>query len=160
MQFTHTLYKLLFLEIICLANLPVFIPKSYSSIRVIYHLLISDHFKFKDEQVRRKYPPASADLFRICCTSCQLYLCCAGTVLTQSAVSRQIQQLEEYLGTALFTRTRHGVELNHAGQQYLKYHSASQRTGTVNTRRHYASRPRRYFKTGRSAYVCDSLAIT
>lgn len=40
--------------------------------------------------------------------------------LTQSAVSRQIQQLEEYLGTALFTRTRHGVELNHAGQQYLK----------------------------------------
>ena len=58
--------------------------------------------------------------------------------LTQSAVSRQIQQLEEYLGTALFT----------------------QRTGTVNTRRHYASRPRRYFKTGRSAYVCDSLAIT
>ena len=37
--------------------------------------------------------------------------------LTQSAVSRQIQQLEEYLGTALFTRTRHGVELSRAGHQ-------------------------------------------
>ena len=40
--------------------------------------------------------------------------------LTQSAVSRQLQQLEDYLGTALFTRTRHGVELTNAGQQYLK----------------------------------------
>ena len=60
MQFTHTLYKLVFLEIIFLANLPVFIPKLYSSIRVIYHLLISDHFKFKDEQVRRKIPSLQA----------------------------------------------------------------------------------------------------
>lgn len=40
--------------------------------------------------------------------------------LTQSAVSRQIQQLEEFLGLSLFSRTRHGVELTFAGQQYLK----------------------------------------
>lgn len=38
--------------------------------------------------------------------------------ITQSAVSRQIQQLEDMLGIHLFNRTRHGVELTHAGQQY------------------------------------------
>ena len=40
--------------------------------------------------------------------------------ITQSAVSRQIQQLEEFLGLTLFNRTRHGVELTIAGQQYYK----------------------------------------
>ncbi|MEG1235272.1 MAG: LysR family transcriptional regulator, partial [Acinetobacter sp.] len=40
--------------------------------------------------------------------------------LTQSAVSRQIQQLENYLDVPLFTRTRHGVELTYVGQQYFK----------------------------------------
>ena len=38
--------------------------------------------------------------------------------LTQSAVSRQIIALEEQLGVALFTRTRHGVALTPAGQRY------------------------------------------
>ena len=40
--------------------------------------------------------------------------------ITQSAVSRQIQQLEELLGLSLFNRTRHGVELTQAGQQYYQ----------------------------------------
>ena len=40
--------------------------------------------------------------------------------MSQSAVSRQIQQLEEFLGLNLFNRTRHGVELTLAGQQYFK----------------------------------------
>lgn len=40
--------------------------------------------------------------------------------ITQSAVSRQIQQLEEFLGLTLFNRTRHGVELTVAGHQYYK----------------------------------------
>ena len=31
--------------------------------------------------------------------------------LTQSAVSRQVSALEEYLGQALFTRTRHGADM-------------------------------------------------
>ena len=39
--------------------------------------------------------------------------------ITQSAVSRQIQQLEDFLGVELFIRTRHGVELTIAGQQYF-----------------------------------------
>ena len=38
--------------------------------------------------------------------------------MTQSAVSRQIQQLEEFLDIQLFTRTRHGMELTIAGTQY------------------------------------------
>src|SRR5690606_10221039 len=38
--------------------------------------------------------------------------------LTQSAVSRQIQSLEEFLGVSLFRRTRHGVTLTPAGAHY------------------------------------------
>lgn len=38
--------------------------------------------------------------------------------LTQSAVSRQILALEEYLGTSLFKRTRHGMELTPVGADY------------------------------------------
>ena len=38
--------------------------------------------------------------------------------LTQSAVSRQVAALEEYLGQALFRRTRHGVSLTPRGREY------------------------------------------
>ena len=38
--------------------------------------------------------------------------------LTQSAVSRQVAALEEYLGQPLFTRTRHGVLLTPRGREY------------------------------------------
>ncbi|GAA6119955.1 LysR substrate-binding domain-containing protein [Acidovorax sp. FG27] len=38
--------------------------------------------------------------------------------LTQSAVSRQILALEEWLGVPLFRRTRHGVVLTPAGSRY------------------------------------------
>lgn len=38
--------------------------------------------------------------------------------LTQSAVSRQVAALEDYLGQALFQRTRHGVVLTPRGQEY------------------------------------------
>ena len=40
--------------------------------------------------------------------------------MSQSAVSRQIQQLEEFLNLSLFHRTRHGVELTPTGQQYYQ----------------------------------------
>ncbi len=40
--------------------------------------------------------------------------------LTQSAVSRQVKQLEDFLGLTLFNRTRYGVELTHSGQQYFQ----------------------------------------
>jgi LysR family glycine cleavage system transcriptional activator len=38
--------------------------------------------------------------------------------LTQGAVSRQIAGLEEFVGTALFRRTRHGVVLTERGAEY------------------------------------------
>ena len=40
--------------------------------------------------------------------------------LTQGAVSRQITALEEFLGMALFRRTRHGVALTERGAAYAK----------------------------------------
>lgn len=38
--------------------------------------------------------------------------------LTQSAVSRQVAALEDYLGQPLFTRARHGVALTPRGREY------------------------------------------
>src|SRR5438477_4771996 len=40
--------------------------------------------------------------------------------LTQSAVSRQIALLEDFLGVRLFERTRHGVILTPAGASYAR----------------------------------------
>ena len=40
--------------------------------------------------------------------------------LTQSAVSRQVTALEEFLGVALFRRTRHGVALTPSGANYWR----------------------------------------
>lgn len=40
--------------------------------------------------------------------------------LTQSAVSRQILALEDFLGVALFRRTRHGMSLTMAGAHYAR----------------------------------------
>jgi LysR family glycine cleavage system transcriptional activator len=49
--------------------------------------------------------------------------------LTQSAVSRQILALEEYLGTTLFHRTRHGMELTPVGADYAA--RVAQRLGAM-----------------------------
>lgn len=40
--------------------------------------------------------------------------------LTQSAICRQIATLEDFLGVALFRRTRRGVQLTEAGQDYCR----------------------------------------
>jgi len=40
--------------------------------------------------------------------------------LTQSAVSRQVQALEDFLGVTLFRRTRHGMALTPGGTQYWR----------------------------------------
>ena len=40
--------------------------------------------------------------------------------LTQGAVSRQITALEDFLGLALFCRTRHGVTLTERGREYAQ----------------------------------------
>ena len=49
--------------------------------------------------------------------------------LTQSAVSRQILALEETLGTTLFKRTRHGMELTPVGVDYAA--RVAQRLGAM-----------------------------
>lgn len=47
---------------------------------------------------------------------------------TQSALSRQIQSLEQHLGTELFTRQRQRIQLTHAGARYLEHvHAAFDR---------------------------------
>ena len=51
--------------------------------------------------------------------------------LTQSAVSRQIKDLEEQLGVALFERRHRALSLTEAGQQF--YASASQVLATMRT---------------------------
>ncbi|WPB58031.1 LysR substrate-binding domain-containing protein [Xylophilus sp. GOD-11R] len=45
--------------------------------------------------------------------------------MTQSAVSRQISALEQFLGLPVFRRTRHGVALTPAGLQYSRQISRS-----------------------------------
>src|ERR1051325_768017 len=49
--------------------------------------------------------------------------------LTQSAVSRQIKELEEQLGVALFHRRHRALALTEAGQQF--YAAAAQALGTM-----------------------------
>ena len=41
--------------------------------------------------------------------------------VTQSTVSARIRQLEETVGTPLFTRNRNDIQLTHAGQRLLRY---------------------------------------
>lgn len=45
----------------------------------------------------------------------------AQLALTPAAVSQQIRQLEEQLGSALFLRTQSGVMLTDTGKEYLRY---------------------------------------
>ena len=52
-----------------------------------------------------------------------MFRCCRSAqelVLTQSAVSRQVTLLEDFLGLKLFRRTRHGVALTPAGMDYAR----------------------------------------
>ncbi|WP_104509932.1 LysR substrate-binding domain-containing protein [Acinetobacter indicus] len=71
--------------------------------------------------MRRNIPSLQALLcFESAAKHCSYTHASQELFITQSAVSRQIQQLEEFLGLSLFIRTRHGVELTPAGQHYYK----------------------------------------
>ena len=59
--------------------------------------------------------------------------------LTQGAVSRQITALEEFVGVALFRRTRHGVLLTASGRDYatqVASHLAALEQDTLDVMRH------------------------
>jgi LysR family glycine cleavage system transcriptional activator len=71
--------------------------------------------------MRRKIPPLQTLLCFDAAARHESYTRAAQELaLTQSAVSRQIGSLEEFLGTALFRRTRHGVELTAGGRAYAR----------------------------------------
>lgn len=69
--------------------------------------------------MRRKIPASNTLLcFEAAARHCSLTRAAVELSLTQSAVSRQILALEEYLGLPLFRRTRHGMELTAVGADY------------------------------------------
>jgi DNA-binding transcriptional LysR family regulator len=71
--------------------------------------------------MRRKIPPLQALTCFEAAAKHESYTRAAEVLfLTQSAVSRQIAALEDYLGTILFKRTRHGVSLTEAGKKYAR----------------------------------------
>lgn len=80
--------------------------------------------------MRRKIPPSSTLLcFDAAARHRSLTRAAVELSLTQSAVSRQVLALEEYLGTVLFRRTRHGMELTPAGADYAA--RVAQRLGAL-----------------------------
>jgi len=80
--------------------------------------------------MRRKIPASNTLLcFEAAARHRSLTRAAVELSLTQSAVSRQIIALEEYLGTALFRRTRHGMELTAVGADYAA--RVTQRLGAL-----------------------------
>lgn len=71
--------------------------------------------------MRRRIPPLETLLCFDAAARHESYTRAAQELsLTQSAVSRRIQALEEFLGVALFRRTRHGVALTASGTIYAR----------------------------------------
>ncbi|MDD5029095.1 MAG: LysR family transcriptional regulator [Rhodoferax sp.] len=69
--------------------------------------------------MRRKIPSLQALLCFDAAARHQSYTRAAQELaLTQGAVSRQLTTLEQFLGVALFKRTRHGVALTSSGRDY------------------------------------------
>ncbi|RYZ12432.1 MAG: LysR family transcriptional regulator [Comamonadaceae bacterium] len=71
--------------------------------------------------MRRKIPPLQTLLCFDAAARHESYTRAAQELaLTQSAVSRQIATLEDFVGVALFRRTRHGVALTAGGAAYAR----------------------------------------
>jgi LysR family glycine cleavage system transcriptional activator len=80
--------------------------------------------------MRRKIPASNTLLcFDAAARHRSLTRAAVELALTQSAVSRQILALEEYLGVTLFRRTRHGMELTAVGADYAA--RVAQRLGAL-----------------------------
>ena len=73
--------------------------------------------------LRRTFLPSTADLlaFEAAARHQSVSRAAEELHLTQSAVSRQIRQLEEQIGTALFHRVRQRVVLTDAGRVYASF---------------------------------------
>lgn len=71
--------------------------------------------------MRRAIPSTQAlSCFEACARHGSYTRAAQELALTQSAVSRQIIALEEFVGIALFKRTRHGMVLTQAGEAYAR----------------------------------------
>jgi len=71
--------------------------------------------------MRRKIPSLQALMCFDAAARHQSYTRAAQELaLTQGAVSRQLTALEDFLGVALFKRTRHGVALTASGRDYAQ----------------------------------------
>lgn len=69
----------------------------------------------------RRIPPLNPlRVFEVVARTENLTVAAQQMHVTQSAVSRQITTLEEYLGLQLFRRERHGVSLTRAGRSYAE----------------------------------------
>lgn len=66
-----------------------------------------------------KIPPLNPlKVFEVVARTCNLTLAAKELHISQSAVSKQLHVLQEYLGVELFRRERHGISLTQAGQRY------------------------------------------
>ncbi|MEO5797013.1 MAG: LysR substrate-binding domain-containing protein [Rhodoferax sp.] len=68
--------------------------------------------------MHKRLPPLNAlRVFAAAARTESFMQACESLYVTQGAVSRQIKQLEEWLGVPVFTRTHRGVQLTPAGRQ-------------------------------------------
>lgn len=66
-----------------------------------------------------KIPPLNPlKVFEVVVRTCNLTQAAQELHISQSAVSKQLQVLQEYLGVELFRRERHGIALTQAGKRY------------------------------------------
>lgn len=71
--------------------------------------------------MRQRVPPLNP-LHTFCCAArhCSFTLAAEDLGVTQSAVSRQVAVLEQYLGVLLFLRDRQGLRLTREGKRYFQ----------------------------------------
>jgi LysR family glycine cleavage system transcriptional activator len=78
-----------------------------------------EHYVYITHTMRRKIPSLQALACFDAAARHQSYTRAAQELaLTQGAVSRQLTALEDFVGVALFKRTRHGVTLTERGRDY------------------------------------------
>lgn len=75
----------------------------------------------RDNRLLMKIPPLNPlKVFEVVARTNNLTLAASELNVSQSAVSRQVAVLEEYLGVQLFTRERVGVRLTEVGESYAR----------------------------------------
>lgn len=86
-----------------------------------YTLVLHGSFRRIDTRHMRRFCPSITDLqaFEVVARQGSFTRAAQELCITQGAVSKQIKQLETFLGVNLFVRARHGLVLTQAGHTYL-----------------------------------------